>query len=390
MPVEIAKLPLQWSSKRPKPSLDDGTILVYPTVRVEWVTMVNIHDQTFEAEIELSLCWRDETLAASLSGDPAWVDQDPFAQRLRLDELQPWHPNVCLTNVAEMKEVETWFRLHCESSLVVFRARLRALFREKFELQWFPFDRQWLTMRMVSFFEDVRFCQHWPEQWQAPLQGVPEDFINMECFILEEWHCSDAVCMHTRPTLARNSSSRLQYQELNVKLSLERRPWYYLLNVAFIDGALVSISLSVLLVPPEDFADRSAMSLTLLLTAVAFKQVVASHLPSISYFTLLDKYVMCGFVMQCLVVLQNAIAASYTLAEGAFSGWHWFDIWGGSMLLLYLVVYQSIFMYLATTRMRSKTHTASVDRFEAEAPKPPRLHLWHRVHRGDKIGRAHV
>ena len=61
----------------------------------------------------------------------------------------------------------------------------------------------------------------------------------------------------------------------------------------------------MLLVPPEDFADRMAMSLTLLLTAVAFKQVVSTHLPSISYLTILDKYVLCGFLMQVLVVFQN-------------------------------------------------------------------------------------
>ena len=50
------------------------------------------------------------------------------------------------------------------------------------------------------------------------------------------------------------------------------------------------------------------MSLTLL-TAVAFKQVVSTHLPSISTSTL-DKYVLCGFLMQVLVVAQNAIAST--------------------------------------------------------------------------------
>ena len=44
-------------------------------------------------------------------------------------------------------------------------------------------------------------------------------------------------------------------------------------------------------VPREDVADRLSVSLTLILTAVAYKYVIIEMLPKISYMTLLDQYI---------------------------------------------------------------------------------------------------
>lgn len=146
-----------------------------------------------------------------------------------------------------------------------------------------------------------------------------------------------------------------------------------------IDFLLVCSSLTVLLVPAEDFADRMAMSLTLLLTAVAFKQVVSTHLPSISYLTTLDKYVLCGFLMQVLVVAQNAIA-KYEVDN---YGTAWFsDYWGGVSLLLYLLAYQAVFGYEMYRCKMAKGTEMYIKRFMMEAPNHGHRR-WHRVHFSD-------
>ena len=68
------------------------------------------------------------------------------------------------------------------------------------------------------------------------------------------------------------------------------------------------------MVPRTDVADRLSVSLTLVLTAAAYKFVVASMLPQISYFTMLDHYVlMCsGFLF--LVVIENGVMSTNTWA----------------------------------------------------------------------------
>ena len=49
---------------------------------------------------------------------------------------------------------------------------------------------------------------------------------------------------------------------------VQRKPSFYLYNIAFIDMALVITSLTVWLLPPAEFGERMSLSLTLLLTAV--------------------------------------------------------------------------------------------------------------------------
>jgi H+/Cl- antiporter ClcA len=58
---------------------------------------------------------------------------------------------------------------------------------------------------------------------------------------------------------------------------------------------------------PLSTGDRLGVSLTLLLTGVAYKFVVASSLPQLSYQTLLDNYVWCCFAFLVLVTTENTI-----------------------------------------------------------------------------------
>ncbi|DAZ96794.1 TPA: hypothetical protein N0F65_007055 [Lagenidium giganteum] len=58
-----------------------------------------------------------------------------------------------------------------------------------------------------------------------------------------------------------------------------------------------------------DVGLRLSITLTLSLTAVAYKLVVALSIPQESYFTLLDKYVWLCFMMLLLVAIENATYA---------------------------------------------------------------------------------
>ncbi len=50
------------------------------------------------------------------------------------------------------------------------------------------------------------------------------------------------------------------------------------------------LNVSVRGVPPDEFADRMSITMTLLLTSVAFKLVTSEWVPKIAYQTLLDYY----------------------------------------------------------------------------------------------------
>ena len=64
-------------------------------------------------------------------------------------------------------------------------------------------------------------------------------------------------------------------------------------------------------VPPADVADRLSVSLTLVLTAVAYKLTVPQSIPQVAYLTLLDKFVSLCFVFMVLVAVENSLVGGY-------------------------------------------------------------------------------
>lgn len=98
---------------------------------------------------------------------------------------------------------------------------------------------------------------------------------------------------------------------IRFEIMLERRPGYYVTNVA-IPAAIITYLCFISYTTRADgtlveTGDRLQIVLTLLLTAVTFKNQVASLIPRISYFTTLDKYVFFCFIIACVVVLENAL-----------------------------------------------------------------------------------
>merc|ERR1711933_88038 len=55
-----------------------------------------------------------------------------------------------------------------------------------------------------------------------------------------------------------------------------------------------------------DVADRLSISVTLMLTAVAFKYVITEQLPKVNYLTVMDYYLLEGFIMLTLLIAENA------------------------------------------------------------------------------------
>lgn len=75
-----------------------------------------------------------------------------------------------------------------------------------------------------------------------------------------------------------------------------RRHGYYLWNVFLPTFLLTILAGTTYAVPRVNVAERLGVVLTLLLTSVAFKFVVAQGLPKISYNTCLDCYVLISFI----------------------------------------------------------------------------------------------
>ena len=72
---------------------------------------------------------------------------------------------------------------------------------------------------------------------------------------------------------------------------------------------IVQCSISVVAIEHFYFGERGSLAFTTLLTVVAFKFVISQYVPKTSYFTYLDWYVLLGFFIVFLVILENFIVS---------------------------------------------------------------------------------
>ena len=87
----------------------------------------------------------------------------------------------------------------------------------------------------------------------------------------------------TTTITTRQNKSKLQGCGFILVAPIERIPNYYLYNVVLVLFAIVLTTPVVIGIPPEDLADRLSVTLTLILTAVAFKFVVADWTPRVRW-----------------------------------------------------------------------------------------------------------
>ena len=118
------------------------------------------------------------------------------------------------------------------------------------------------------------------------------------------------IGLRCRLSNANESTSNKQYQTLSIDVPMRRKPGYYLWNIVLIQALISAISLSTSLIEVSDFAGRMENILTVLLSTVAFKFIIAEALPNINYETKLDWYLLYSFFLITLVVLQASIHTS--------------------------------------------------------------------------------
>ena len=111
---------------------------------------------------------------------------------------------------------------------------------------------------------------------------------------------------------------RRRYPLLHIYFIGQRWSAYFMWNIALPNFLLSVLVFTSFAIAQESLADRLSVTLTLVLTSVAFKYMVAQELPKISYLTLLDKYILLSFTFLALVGGQNTLAAIVEQREGDF------------------------------------------------------------------------
>ncbi|KAI9031088.1 hypothetical protein DFJ74DRAFT_654605 [Hyaloraphidium curvatum] len=212
---------------------------------------------------------------------------------------QPVDPDAVFENAVEFSLFgPPVFRVR--NSVVSEMIHFKAVLYEELELDRFPFDRQFLTIRICLKTKEFRAVSEAPNY-------VPDkhDWRSMASFT-----CSPSVAGWSAISpIVGTSVAAGQSDELRITVSLRvERQWrYFLYNIVLIVFLIVCLSPIAFLMGCEDVGGRMSIILTLLLTLVTFKFVVASEIPKTPALTLLDKYFFVSYFALLLVVLQTVL-----------------------------------------------------------------------------------
>jgi len=170
---------------------------------------------------------------------------------------------------------------------------------ETFEVREFPFDRQLINLDLFHFVwrhhkDDATFEE-----------SMKVAMLTLETkSVLPEWQPFSACvipqeCNDAEPTYSKR---------FKVRLRIERKSAYYVIQVFFIAWMITIVSCFALAMDASDIGNRLALISAGLLTLIAFKYSIAESLPSVPYTTFTDRFLLGQVVTVCLVALENVIA----------------------------------------------------------------------------------
>lgn len=229
-------------------------------------------------------------------------------------------------NVAEyIKEAEE--RVERVGDEVIVKCLTRAKFSQYFTLRQFPHDEHLLSIQLTSNLPTYisRDDPNVPPLKVTLVEDTRKPNVMRAHHVFmarDTWDLSPIVAVERWLSDGASSGSGRQYPHFYWSFELRRKPAFFHWNVSIPIFVLTTLSFAAFAL--EDLSDRVAVNLTLLLTSVAYKLVVAASLPQLSYLTVLDKYTLFSSLIICAVFAADSTLQSHGVAAMLLAAlWCW-------------------------------------------------------------------
>ena len=267
------------------PNLDNPELTeVYAAVNIYDIRSINSQEEAFTCRLRLYLllemdCYVSEKEYLNVFRERAlelghyYTLKDAESTQL-MDRITI--PTVTFFNATEIQELDDAPSIRVyggRNGAILWNCGFLITFKEYFPLQNFPFDRQNLQI-------DIR--QDDSRSWDRFKLTVCCVQFHAKALQIPEWKMYE-------PSIKRG---QISHKSTTISIHVERLSRYYLMNIIVVMLMLSTLSFVVFALPSTGLNDRISVHLTLLLTAVAFKLVIADLIPKVGYSTLLDKFVL--------------------------------------------------------------------------------------------------
>jgi len=279
---------MKWYKRR------EDNVAVYIRMSFVMVGDIDTVKQEFQCEFYMTVRWNEPELIGKTTDDI-------------IDWEKCWDPSIYIVDIVSYDIYEKTQKLvpsqlSNEPPDVVQYFHIKGTFKEILEVNKFPFDYQDLTLVLTS---------NW-EVSEVTLQKDPNRDDNIRTWNFtarQEWDLQQHVLTESTQNQPEEGSSPNIFPLYKVRLHVRRQFGFYLYNIALIMCLITALTFTSFAVGADSIGDRIQITLTLLLTSVAFKYYVQQFVPTVSYLTFMDKYILSCMIFQfSMAAVHNSVA----------------------------------------------------------------------------------
>ena len=256
------------------------------------VDEINSSAQTFLADVFIAARWHDPTLAQAGSG------------MRTLPRATVWSPNLLVVNRRNATNVlPDVVRVDADGN-VQYVMRLTGDFTATMDLRAFPRDRQRFHVWVIAPHLGSYRVELFPDPW---VDGLKSDTLT-----ISDWSLSD---MQLRAQEYRLTPGSTPLPGVTLDFAGQRRLNYYVVSVLLPLIAIVMMSWTVFWIDPLVVPTRVGVVVSTMLTMIAYRFMLGTLVPRLSYLTRLDYFMQWSTILVILTLFTMA-AANYLKIRG--------------------------------------------------------------------------
>ena len=226
------------------------------------------------------------------------------------DKLSSTIPQTTFANMNKIETTNT-IRFHVPTKKIIVQRKIRGVLTQAFTLENYPFDRQCLY---ISFNVGKFNIHSWQKDEAGHFVACPwragVDDKTVAAITGDEWSVVGMVV----------AKSAVQGAMIDHVITLERNAYPCVINCSVVVYVSVMVACFVVACDVSDFGTRGSITVTLLLTLVAFKSGLVSNgiIPKVPFLTIPEKYVLAGLLMILAEMIENLVVSYFsTLSNNA-------------------------------------------------------------------------
>jgi hypothetical protein len=283
-----ALMSMSVSAETGRPNPEQGPTPVELSIFLLDLDGIDSASQSFQANVYFEATWKDPRLAeASRGGDLT----------RRLDEI--WHPRLQILNQQRIWSSMPDVAEIAPDGTVTQRARVWGNFSQPLDLREFPFDSQRIEIPVVA----AGYTSDEVTLSPGRQSGIGETF-SIADWTIADWQMTTEVVIP--------GVEGAQDAGVAMVLEAERFRGYYWLKVIAPLILIVAMSWAVNWIDPKDAGTKISITITAMLTLIAYRFAIGAALPQISYLTRMDFFILFSTILIYASLITVVTTAAFS------------------------------------------------------------------------------